>query len=81
MFQEEAAILRESVPRVNLYQYSQTYLYSNLNGYGDKEARAMWPSRGFAYFTSLTWFVMRALRRFVHEPTAQRSCYVKCLEP
>ena len=33
--QEECAILRESVPYVELYWYNPKHLYPKLNGYGD----------------------------------------------
>jgi hypothetical protein len=37
--QEECAILRESVPYIELYRYNPKYLYPKLNGYGDNGQR------------------------------------------
>jgi len=39
--QEECAILRESVPYVELYRYNPKHLYAKLNGYGDNGQRSL----------------------------------------
>jgi len=39
--QEECAILRESVPYVELYRYNPKHLYPKLNGYGDNGQRSL----------------------------------------
>ena len=39
--QEECAILRESVPYVELYRYNPKHLYPKLNGYGDNGQRSV----------------------------------------
>ena len=41
MSQEECAILRESVPYVELYRYNPKHLYPKLNGYGDNDQRSL----------------------------------------
>ena len=41
MSQEECAILRKSVPYVELYRYNPKYLYQKLNGYGDNGQRSL----------------------------------------
>jgi len=35
MIHEEYAVLKESVPYVNLHRCNQTYLYPDMNVYGD----------------------------------------------
>jgi hypothetical protein len=49
--QEECAILRESVPYVNVYRYNTKHLHPKLNGYGDNGQRKVWSSSGSTYCT------------------------------
>ena len=39
MIHKEYALLKESIPYVNLHRCNQTYLYPNMNVYGDNVVR------------------------------------------
>ena len=73
VFKDESTILHENVPEVHLHRYYQTYLHTELNGYGCNGVRKKWSSCGSTYCTCLTWRVIHTLRRSVLEPLTMPS--------
>lgn len=58
----------ENISWVNLHQYNQKHISTQLNGYGDTEARKLWSSFGSTYLICLVWFIICTLHRPVLKP-------------